>query len=259
MSLENADFIQDLNDQNPTGTDAIAEGDNHLRMIKRCLLNSLAGLQGVLDWNNEIKANDATDPRGLVTLQQAMNLALPIGMPLDWLYDQNPPALFPQYAGMQFADLDGRLLSRVDYAELFAVMGVTYGAGDGSTTFKLPDYRGRFERIKANGSGQDPNRNQRTNRGDGTAGDAVGTKQADAIRNISGALEMYGYSADASLIFSTTGVFSTSNIGDRGRKINSDTNTRNAFRYTFNAATQVPTGGDNRPTNIYKRKLIRIK
>lgn len=38
---------------------------------------------------------------------------------------------------------DGSAVSRTDYADLFAVIGTSYGAGDGSTTFNLPDKRGR--------------------------------------------------------------------------------------------------------------------
>lgn len=41
---------------------------------------------------------------------------------------------------------DGSEVSRATYAALFAVIGETYGAGDGSTTFLLPDFRGRFLR-----------------------------------------------------------------------------------------------------------------
>ena len=37
----------------------------------------------------------------------------------------------------------GQAISRITYAELFAVTGITYGVGDGSTTFNLPDFRGR--------------------------------------------------------------------------------------------------------------------
>ena len=36
---------------------------------------------------------------------------------------------------------DGRLISRVTYATLFSAIGVTFGAGDGQTTFALPDLR----------------------------------------------------------------------------------------------------------------------
>ena len=38
---------------------------------------------------------------------------------------------------------DGSAVSRDTYAALFAVIGTTYGAGDGSTTFNLPDLTGR--------------------------------------------------------------------------------------------------------------------
>lgn len=38
---------------------------------------------------------------------------------------------------------DGTVVSRTTYATLFSVISTTYGAGDGSTTFKLPDLRGR--------------------------------------------------------------------------------------------------------------------
>lgn len=44
---------------------------------------------------------------------------------------------------------DGAAVSRSTYAALFAVLSTTYGAGDGSTTFNLPDYRGRFVLGKA--------------------------------------------------------------------------------------------------------------
>ncbi|NBV54332.1 MAG: hypothetical protein EBR79_01305 [Proteobacteria bacterium] len=37
----------------------------------------------------------------------------------------------------------GQAVSRTTFAALFAVIGTTYGAGDGSTTFGLPDLRGR--------------------------------------------------------------------------------------------------------------------
>ncbi|MCW2926725.1 MAG: putative tail fiber protein, partial [Thermoleophilia bacterium] len=39
---------------------------------------------------------------------------------------------------------DGAAVSRTTYADLFAVIGTTYGAGDGTTTFNVPDLRQRF-------------------------------------------------------------------------------------------------------------------
>lgn len=37
----------------------------------------------------------------------------------------------------------GQAISRTTYSDLFAVVGTTYGVGDGSTTFNIPDLRGR--------------------------------------------------------------------------------------------------------------------
>ena len=44
---------------------------------------------------------------------------------------------------------DGTAVSRVTYAALFEVIGITYGAGDGVLTFNLPDLRQRFPLGKA--------------------------------------------------------------------------------------------------------------
>lgn len=41
---------------------------------------------------------------------------------------------------------DGSAVSRTTYADLFAVLSTTYGTGDGSTTFNVPDCRGVFVR-----------------------------------------------------------------------------------------------------------------
>lgn len=48
---------------------------------------------------------------------------------------------------------DGAAVSRTTYAGLFAVLGTTYGAGDGSTTFNLPDLRGRAPLGAGQGTG----------------------------------------------------------------------------------------------------------
>ena len=41
---------------------------------------------------------------------------------------------------------NGAQVSRATYSNLFALIGTTFGAGDGATTFHLPDMRGRFPR-----------------------------------------------------------------------------------------------------------------
>ncbi len=77
---------------------------------------------------------------------------------------------------------EGQAVSRAAYADLFAVIGTNYGAGNGSTTFNLPDYRGQFLRGWNNGAGVDLDANSRTDRGDGTTGDVVGSKQVAQTR-----------------------------------------------------------------------------
>ncbi len=48
---------------------------------------------------------------------------------------------------------DGRAVSRQEYKELFDVIGTTWGGGDGSTTFNLPDLRGRVAVGAGHGNG----------------------------------------------------------------------------------------------------------
>lgn len=66
----------------------------------------------------------------------------------------------------------GQLVSRSTYAALFAAIGTTYGAGDGSTTFALPDLRGRAVAGKDDMGGTSANR--LTGLTDGVNGDILG-------------------------------------------------------------------------------------
>ena len=53
---------------------------------------------------------------------------------------------------------NGAAVSRTTYADLFAAIGTTFGAGDGSTTFNLPDLRGEFLRGWDDARGVDSGR-----------------------------------------------------------------------------------------------------
>lgn len=57
-----------------------------------------------------------------------------------------------------FLKANGALISRTTYAKLFAAIGTTFGAGDGSTTFALPDLRGYFPRGWDDARGVDTSR-----------------------------------------------------------------------------------------------------
>lgn len=53
---------------------------------------------------------------------------------------------------------NGAAVSRTAYRTLFGLIGTSYGAGDGSTTFNLPDLRGEFVRGWDDGRGVDAGR-----------------------------------------------------------------------------------------------------
>lgn len=65
---------------------------------------------------------------------------------------------------------NGAAVSRTTYAALFAIIGTAFGAGDGSTTFNLPDHRGEFPRGTDDGRNIDPGR-------------LVGSTQGQAIQS----------------------------------------------------------------------------
>lgn len=91
---------------------------------------------------------------------------------------------------------DGSAISRVTYSKLFQVIGVRYGAGDGITTFNLPDMRGLVPRGLDLGKGIDSNQlitPPADGTGDRTDKNAVGSIQTDAIRNITGRFGWDGY------------------------------------------------------------------
>jgi len=64
---------------------------------------------------------------------------------------------------------NGAAVSRTTYAALFSAIGTTFGVGDGSTTFNLPDMRGRFTRNWADNGSID-------------SGRAFGSAQDDAFQ-----------------------------------------------------------------------------
>lgn len=78
---------------------------------------------------------------------------------------------------------DGSAVSRTLYPDLFSVIGTNWGVGDGSTTFNLPDLRGRFMRGWDAATGNDPDAGSRIALYGGVIGDNVGSYQNDAFQN----------------------------------------------------------------------------
>jgi microcystin-dependent protein len=110
-------------------------------------------------------------------------------------------ALLPAGAVMPFAmnsapagwlAADGSNVNRTTYAALFSAISTTYGVGDGSTTFTLPDLRGYFVR----GSGTNS---------DATAAGTFGAKQGDSIRGHTHAISFGFVAAKPTASAFTTG------------------------------------------------------
>lgn len=91
--------------------------------------------------------------------------------------EQNPPA--------GWLERNGAAISRTAYAALFAKIGTTFGAGNGTTTFNLPDARGTFDRGWDHGRGYDPGR-------------AFGSYQADMFASHSHTIYSTGSGGGAS-------------------------------------------------------------
>lgn len=135
-------------------------------------------------------------------------------------------------------ECNGATLQISQYPELYAAIGTTYG-GDGVTTFVLPNL------AKDNGL---------FIRG-ASASRVVGSVQGDAIRNITGTLNM---SPPSDKIPNPgTGVFKqTKSSQNAWAGLNSYTGGR-IYNLTFDASDSVPTAEENRPVNISLLPLIK--
>ena len=91
------------------------------------------------------------DATGLIAKvdQNTMNVGTPAGA-IMYFAQATPP--------FGWLKANGAAVSRTVYANLFAAIGTTYGAGDGRTTFNLPDLRGEFIRTWDDGRGIDSGR-----------------------------------------------------------------------------------------------------
>lgn len=124
------------------------------------------------------------DNAGAMSAQQ-ISLAMIEQAVKDFLLP--PPASVLMYAGSAaptgYLLCDGTAVSRTTYAALFSIIGITHGSGDGSTTFNIPDYRGRFIRGVDGAAGRDPDNASRTamNTG-GNVGNNVGSIQGFALQ-----------------------------------------------------------------------------
>lgn len=151
---------------------------------------------------------------------------------------------------------DGAEVNRSEYANLYNAIGVSWGTGDGATTFNLPDLRGMFLRgVAGTDTIGDPDANNRVSRSDngGNTGNNVGSYQGDAIRNITGSCGTFGGEnrgdlPDSGALWRELGVPQNRGMDENGHGIRS---------VNIDASLVVPVGSDNRPKNVYVTYIIK--
>jgi len=136
---------------------------------------------GALDQDRVITVPKASDQQARDGVADDVALTPKTGRALveEQLGGQDATGLVPSGALMDFAMAqapagwlvcDGSEVSRSEFAALFTALGTVWGAGNGTTTFNLPDLRGEFRRGADLGRGVD-------------AGRAFGSAQADAFKS----------------------------------------------------------------------------
>jgi microcystin-dependent protein len=153
---------------------------------------------------------------------------------------------------------DGSTVSRTTYAALFAAIGTKHGTGNGTTTFHLPDLRGRFIRGYDNGAGRDVDAASRTaaNTG-GSTGDNVGSLQGHAFQTHTHTQNAHGHTfiwsnandGQADYVRSGSGASGTGNLPGQTTATNNNTGATGTH-------AQASTG-ETRPVNVAMLYIIK--
>lgn len=181
---------------------------------------------------------------------------LPVGAQIFWPLPTVP-------AG--WVKAAGQALTKTDYPELDAVYfadSYPYGASSatfGVGTLNLPPAAGRFIRVTDDGAGIDPDAASRTDRGDGTSGDAVGTIQTDDYESHTHTGTTDGHTHDVKTdrddFTLGAGTSLVRRIDTTGTLVNADSKTESATDTFTSDATG---GNETRPKNIYQYLIVLV-
>ena len=164
-----------------------------------------------------------------------------------------------------YLECNGAAVSRTTYSVLFAVIGTAYGAGNGSSTFNLPDLRGEFVRGFDNGKGTDSGRSIATSQSATNAShnhsiSVSGTTSTKSLTgNIRKISEGFNANGSASGVFTKTQDGNSSITGSSSTSPVGGVDFDGSHDHTFSASgTSGSQGGEARPRNIAMMYVIKI-
>lgn len=171
---------------------------------------------------------------------------------------------------------DGRAISRTTFAGLFAVLSTSFGVGDGSTTFNLPDLRGRFPRyddnmgnhgisgVTASGAAsRDTGRVHGSAQTQTTAKNGLSNTASAATGSVGGSDGTHTHTMTSSSFMSGNSFASGSAaaaVGSGGGTYGTTTtNSAHGHGFSLTAAAQTITGdAETRPINVAVNAIIKI-
>jgi microcystin-dependent protein len=156
---------------------------------------------------------------------------------------------------------DGSTPLRSTYPRLFAAMGTIHGTGNGTTTFHLPDYRGRFLRGVSGVSTADPDSDSRTamNTG-GNVGNNVGSIQGHSFQTHTHIQNSHNHDVPGRPEGATanSGRFLVPSTGGAVTTVASNNATATNQNATASGTTAQATANETRPVNAYVIFCIKI-
>lgn len=252
--------------QSDTTPLSLDDNERLKRAIQLMIANAAIGVVNNLTSTSATQALSANQGR---ILSERINKAVPVGVVLHTAASSAPDG---------WLLCNGAAVSRATYTDLFAAIGTAYGAGNGSTTFNVPDLRGEFIRGADGGRGVDTGRAigsaQASSMAAHTHGVGVMNNSDDVLlierqwvgggatyNNVMMFGELNGYFAGSmtnnQVVTPTNRVDINSFVEGGNVANNKNFKTSNPPVHYISTATQDEAGGETRPRNIALNAMIK--
>jgi microcystin-dependent protein len=150
MALETGTYINSLNASNPVSTDGLSQADDHLRLIKSTIKSTFPNIDGaVTSTEDDLNIVSGASAAGVTAaefqhlngvtsaIQTQLGFVVPTGGLLMWTGAVNA-------VPTGWLLCDGSEVSQTTYADLYAVIGSTFGTPVTNTNFILPNLVDKF-------------------------------------------------------------------------------------------------------------------